>query len=77
MTKTAHHLCVPMDCKRGDAHSSQDTTASRGWVIQATTPMPRDTSVYTQCKVHNGNLLGGCFIFVTPQLWMWCVTVCG
>lgn len=39
--------------------------------------MPRDSLVYTQCKVHKGNLLGGCFISVTPQLRMWCVTVAG
>lgn len=34
------------------------TPASVGWVSQARVLLPRDSSLYTQCRVHNGNLLG-------------------
>lgn len=34
------------------------TSASVGWVIPAMILLPRDSSLYTQCRVHNGNLLG-------------------
>lgn len=74
MTKFAR-LCVPMDCKRGEAHGSQPLLLVGGWVIQTMVLLPRDSSLYMQCKVHNGNLLGDVSINHTSAVDVMCYCV--
>lgn len=55
MTKIAPYLCVPMDCKRGDARGSQSLLlVGDGW-SKLRFCCPHFTR---SVKVHNRNLLG-------------------
>lgn len=58
MTKIAPYLCVPMDCKRGDARGSQSLLlVGDGW-SKLRFCCPETPHFTRSVKVHNGNLLG-------------------